>query len=178
MELHPYVTVGNPLSLSIHRRFATIVLVLMAMSVWGAIVIRQSAADAPDLLAEYTDIFPGQSKAAVEARGFDCIQQKTNYYSSEYATCNLTPPSGTFSAIEIQVDQDKIVESRFWVRGQTLQFGDLMLSMEMTNTHIYPNEVLFFWHDLFVTVQTSTKKKAAALRPIYSITITEPGLDR
>lgn len=177
MELSPRVTVGNPLSLSIHRRLATIVLALMAVCVWGAMLIWHTPEVAPNPFVEYADIFPGQNRQTAEIHGFGCQQATNNYsyYSSGYATCTLLPASGAFSQIDVLVDKDVIVESKFWIRDNALRFGDLMLTMDMQNLRTYPDELFFFWDNLFINVKTSVKKKAIALRPIANITLTDAG---
>lgn len=172
-----FISVAEPVSLSIHRHFAALILALTTFAIISIVIIWRSVVVAPNPFVEYADILPGHNRQTAELHGFGCQQATNNYsyYSSGYATCTLLPASGAFSQIEVVLDKDVIVQSTFRIRENTLRFGDLMLTMDMRILRTYPNELFFFWQTFFINVKTSVKKKAIALRPIGSITFTDPG---
>lgn len=144
-------------------------LVFTALSVMTLWRVTQSPTNP---FSTYADILPGQPKQMADAHGFDC-QKKTDYYLSEYATCTLIPKSRTFSQIEVLTADNKIVQSTFSVSENGLKYGDLMMTMSPDKLQIHPYEVFFFWQTLFVTVKTSKRLHAIALRPLYQITFTD-----
>lgn len=155
-----FISVGEPLSLSIYRHFAVLTLALTAFVIIGIVMVWRSTEVAANPFVEYTDILPGQSRQTAELHGFGCQQATNNYsyYSSGYATCTLLPASGAFSQIEVLLDKDVIVQSTFRIRENSLRFGDLMLTMDMRILRTYPNELFSFGrHFLSMSKRLSRK---------------------
>ena len=160
-------------SLAPYRQWAVILLsglTLAAISMIG--LWRVTTTQPSNPFSTYADILPGQPKEMPAARGFDC-QKKTNYHSSDYATCTLIPKSGTFSQIQVLTSDDKIVQSTFFIPDNTLKFGDLMLTLSPDKLQIHPYELFFFWQSLFISVKTSKRLRAVALRPVSVVTFTD-----
>ncbi len=162
----------QPNLIALYWRSTLVLLASCCFLAIGIHIVGQRPVTENAIFTGYSEILPGEPQAKVTAHGFDC-QNKTNYYSMAYATCTLTPKDGMFSRIVVLTTKDVIVQSTFYVSSGALRFGDLMVSMQISQIYRLKDDLSFFWHNLFVNVGTSQLNKAVALRPLSSVTFTD-----
>jgi hypothetical protein len=100
-----------------------------------------------DPFAAFADVFPGQSRSAVAARGFSCPSANAHdtYQDLSEETCTLSPESGPFSRVELVLSGDTISQIGFMMRDDMLKIGDLMRLWGKAEVQEYSRSVYLFW---------------------------------
>lgn len=93
--------------------------------------------------ASYVDVFPGQLRSAVEARGFLCYKETYEYRPNEH--CSINQPIGAFSQVGVVVSEDVIGQISFRIRANTLRVGDLMILWGMPEVQEHSRSVYLYW---------------------------------
>lgn len=115
-----------------------------------------------DLFAEFSDLFPGQPKSVVEARGFFC-HPANGYNYSTHATCKLHLENSIFSSIDVLIFKERIKHISFHVRSRALHLGDIVAHLESATMERNGSFIYFPGEGLLVTL----RKNPMARRPPY-----------
>ena len=126
--------------------------------------------------AEYADIFPGQPKSAVEARGFICEASVYNFGNTAFEEyCGWKPESDVFSSLHVVLYQQIIQQVSFTLRDKGLRVGDIAIGLETSNMKVYPGFVYFMLPSSIVTVRTTAKAgRFSPYIPVWRVTFSDP----
>jgi len=104
----------------------------------------------------FADVFPGQPRSAVAARGFSC--PASFFFITEPGltdeTCFLNPTAGPFFQVSVITSQDLIRHITFTLRENTLTLGDLAALWGMPEVHEYGHAAFFMWSNSGVIATT------------------------
>lgn len=121
----------------------------------GANVLGHTAPPAPNPFVDYLDIFPGQSMTTLAVRGFSC-QSVQNYYTTPAeGRCRLSPASGLFSDIEVAGSGQRVRETTFTLRANTLRLGDLLVMFNVPDFRAFSQTTFAYWRSYFVSLSTT-----------------------
>jgi hypothetical protein len=126
--------------------------------------------------AEYVDVFPGQPKSAIEARGFSCQEPVYNYGNAsleEY--CDWNPESGVFSSVAVMIYQQVVHQISFTLRDNRLRVGDMATWLEKSDVKVYRDTVYFTLPDSLVIAKTRANARHFSLfRPVWQVSFSDP----
>jgi hypothetical protein len=142
----------------------------------GAIALTRNAAPVSDPFVGLTDIFPGQPRTALEARGFSCFVSNYSYRSTPAEYCFLSRDEGVFSVVEALVSGVTIREVDFKVRENSLRIGDLMLLWGSPAIYEHTDSVNFLWEHGIGAVATPHGRHPSYMLAVKTIYITEPNV--
>jgi hypothetical protein len=127
----------------------------------------------PNPFASFADVFPGQPRSAIEARGFSCALTPYPTYAE---ACIYWPKTGDFSLVRIAFSSPDAVSSiSFGARDNTLRLGDLVALWGRPEVHKYGRSTYFFWFDGRVTGMASADVERVSLfSPVASIRFENP----
>src|SRR5262245_27150906 len=86
---------------------------LMSLSVKAAIRFMPVPFD---WFTAYADVFPGNPRSALHARGFSCPASAYGAYRASQETCFLQLKEGVFSAITVLVSEESVLQISFAMR--------------------------------------------------------------
>jgi hypothetical protein len=125
---------------------------LIVLMLWGGFTVVNAGMvtlsgvtlQPADPFADYEAILPGQIRHALNAYEFTCNAVDARYAQTNY--CIYKPTTGTFSLVEVLIDQDdKITEVDFTLRDSLFRVGDLMLLWGKPSIHPHPTSINFIW---------------------------------
>jgi hypothetical protein len=131
------------LILPAYRYLMLLMIGILAVGLVGWAAAVRLNVQFPDPFAAYTDIFPGQPRSAVIARGFSC-QSSPQY-------CTAAPADGPFFLVAVTLANDSVRRLDFTVRQNTLVMGDLPLAWGRPRIQIYQESVILNWTALGVS---------------------------
>jgi hypothetical protein len=121
-----------------------IVLVGCVTASASVVALARTATPSPSPFAAYADVFPGQIRRAVAARGFSCLERYDGGYSPNL-DCTLNPVAGDFSQVSLVIEDGVIDEISFGLRDDTFRVGDLMLLWGAPVVHEFSRSVYLHW---------------------------------
>lgn len=151
--------------LPLHSYLLALVLIVggFTLAGLGAKAMQQSAPDLPGLFAAYADIFPGQPRSAMQARGFSCPMSAYGSYRGSTETCFLHLPPDAFEQITVVANREHIVQTSFVLRGNRLTLGDLAAVLGEPEISEMNHVVTFQWQEAGVTASSQRRDGQTSL---------------
>jgi len=128
----------------------------------GMRILARNAAAASNPFAVFADVFPGQSRSAVAARGFSCYSAGASASDRDPTdeSCILRPESGSLSQVEVLIPGDEIRRLDFRIHENALRLGDLAVFWGVPEVQRYSRSLYVFWRSLgiFALVVRNTEE--------------------
>jgi hypothetical protein len=128
----------------------------------------------PDLFSSFADVFPGQPRSAVVARGFSCAMGTYPVLPDEY--CTLSPAAGAFTQVGAVVSHGIVIRTDFILRSGSLRFGDLAELWGVPENQEYEGHHVadYFWHGKGVSASAFFDTGRFSLfLPVRSVSFTD-----
>jgi hypothetical protein len=160
------------LRLSPLLRIVVVMVIGLAVVSLGVRALAQFAPASSSPFPAYTDVYPGQSASAVQAREPLCLADYADAYHPEERYCGLMQETGFFSRVSVEVSDGIIDQTTFMVRRNTLTVGDLARWLETPVVH-WNAQVVFFLlpNHLVRVVIMGQPKRFSFFLPVWSITV-------
>lgn len=136
-------------SLRLPRYFFIVLLPFIGFTLMnlGASALGRQAVPPPDPLAIFTEYLPGQPSHVVETLGFTC-NSEINDYDLEEQSCHMRLAAGAFDRVGILISKHGTIRSSiFFVRGNSLRLGGLMMSLGDPEVRRYGRQAVFVWRE-------------------------------
>ena len=150
-------------------------LFVMVLAV-SALAKLVSAPQPTQAFSDFADVFPGQSRQAVEGQGFSC---PISYYFATTSdrtaeTCYLMPPAGVFSQVGITLSQGMIRQIGFTLRDDIFTVGDLMLLWGRPEVRQYGRAAYIFWRGQGIyAIAGKTAGTYSLFLPVWRVYMTD-----
>lgn len=160
-------------SLSLYRRVSLILLISLAVNI-TLMIAPQHIQPSGNLFSPFADVFPGQTKEAVEARGFVCRLNRSAFPADE--NCTMSPDTGIFTQIGLVISADRVRHVTFLARENALELGDLVVIYGTPTLRAFGTETYFMWLGGGIMASTHAYMDGFSLfLPIWSISFTDTG---
>jgi hypothetical protein len=130
----------------------------------------------PEPFVSLADLFPGQPRSAVEARGFSCMVIGFGTYAE---TCLLLPNTGIFSEIGVTTSPLGYVNSSYFrLREDTLRLGDLAALWGRPEVYDQYEYLLFSWFGGSVNATSAYTGRFSFLLPVDRVFFEIPNVSK
>jgi hypothetical protein len=163
------------------NQFLSVLLLLSTMFLVMILSARTAAKPQPPVpnpMLAFADVFPGQPRAAVQARGFSCsVTEYKPDGSPLMEDCVLNQTTGAFSAIKLIISDNVVSLIRFVFCQNTFRVGDFVLLFGKPRMHRQGEWTYFTWYSRGVLAiaphQLDTKYRIPHTLAVHWISFTD-----